>query len=219
MTRFNMNTKPLNVIVICGLAIALLVGAFGCRPHSGPMANSWIKTMSRLSAWLDFYYLHHDCVFPYDPRGPEYALFELARFNQYSVARMTDLLGADYLPFRLSPQEGKATDMQVEYINRNILDIDLEEPPIVLLVRCFDKKTPEQLLLIGSDLSVYEISFPEGMEYATAGAFLGRSLIELSNKYPTERRLGCRPPHPDVNITNRGELRISVSPAFPQEGE
>lgn len=197
-----------------------LVWLSGCfpPPYTGERPNSWIKTMDRLSERLYFYHTENGCVFPFDSRGPDYALYRLISSAGYDQSVMEEKWGIDYLPFRMAPKEEKVIDLRVDYLNPKSTTLELEVPPIVLLVRRFEEERPKSLLLIGSDLSVYNLSFVPGTEpEAEAAEYLGMSLIELSNRHPTKRIAGSEPPHPAVNITNRDQYPSRSKLTLPPE--
>lgn len=188
------------IVILSALGICT-----GCFSSEKPFPKSWTSTLTNISTMLCDYVQAHN-QFPYDARGPEFALYQLIQNIPYPQRYLREAWGSEYWAFQLDEATKRVVDMKVEYWNTPELMIAFHSPPCVLLVLQFQPDKPKTLRIIGTDINVYEIEISEDSEpIPEARVFLGQSLVDLTAKYKTRIFNYSTEPYSDLKIENRGE--------------
>lgn len=191
-------TKYAKVLCVTVCLSALMLKATGCHFGETRRPAGWKDTMLHLSSSLYCAYLN-DGTSPYDVRGEEYALYDLLMWVSDNPLFWRRYEEGRCMPFSLDPEDEKATDLRVHYINQALpLDPESQSPVVVLvrdlglrlytnkrnrlgfLVRKSPPEGKDELVFIASNCRVYSAMLKVGT-LGEATDILGLTVMEVSD--------------------------------------
>lgn len=192
MHNDHLNYFRLTVIVL-PITILLVLTACNVENRHTPR-QSWFRTCD----CLVFLFLEHERnqgSLPYDERGQEYALYDMLKQRSYNNEQMKNEWGSKYLPFEMDDKEKKVKNLRVDYMNPKPNEAPPGAQPVrVLMALRQDFYHEDKLLVIGTDLIVYEVLVDTENELIMSTYdCLGLPLSEVTKDGSPKRVGGLKP--------------------------